>query len=179
MTPFASHAATSAAGEQSASPLDVQAQAADSRSRLRFEATLTKPISKDRDSNAEANFAGHVPLRGAQPRAIAKEGAHDQQRRELVDLLRRLCSALYVGERESPYLARTVVALDAAFPGAAAELIREGAFLRVRLLASSHEIRRLMAAQHDVLCASLRSVTSLAVSVDIVCTEGGRDGSPD
>lgn len=86
---------------------------------------------------------------------------------ELTQMLERMCSALYVGE-QSVGTQRVVMALDHVLPGAAAELVREGVHLSVRLHARTDESYRSMALQRDALTRALSSNGARRVVVSIV-----------
>lgn len=97
---------------------------------------------------------------------------------ELVTLLERACSALYVGEK-SIKCQRIVLMLDHVLPGAAAEIVREGAHLTVRLYARTQTALQLMTSQRASLLAAMGSSH---LSVDVVVVDGAPglhcDGDP-
>jgi hypothetical protein len=95
---------------------------------------------------------------------------------EVVVLLQQFCSAVFVGESPATG-SRVVLALDAALPGAAAEFIREGNLLRVRLRARDDATFRLMSTQRDSLHSALVAATRSNVAVDVIFDEGALDGS--
>lgn len=86
---------------------------------------------------------------------------------EITALLERVCSALYVGN-ETARSQRVVLALDHVLPGAAAEIVREGLRLTVRLHARTHEASRIMSSQRDGLCAALAARCEGCVDVLVV-----------
>jgi hypothetical protein len=86
---------------------------------------------------------------------------------ELTQMLERMCSALYVGEK-SVGTQRLVMALDHVLPGAAAEIVREGAHLSIRLHARTEESYRLMSAQRDQLIRALNDDGNRRVDVSVV-----------
>lgn len=86
---------------------------------------------------------------------------------ELTQMLERMCSALYVGE-QSPGTQRVVMALDHVLPGAAAEIVREGVHLSIRLHARTEESYRSMASQRDALMRALSGNGDRRVEVSIV-----------
>jgi hypothetical protein len=90
---------------------------------------------------------------------------------EMTGLLQRYCSDLYVESTSSERGSRMLVMLDAALPGAAAELVREGAFLRVRLHAWNDAAFRVMSAQRHSLNVALGDATPLNVVVEVVREE--------
>jgi hypothetical protein len=78
-----------------------------------------------------------------------------------------MCSALYVGE-PSIGSQRVVMALDHVLPGAAAEIVREGAHLSIRLHARTEESYRSMASQRDALMRALSSNAERRIEVSVV-----------
>jgi hypothetical protein len=86
---------------------------------------------------------------------------------ELTQMLERMCSALYVGE-QSAGTQRVVMALDHVLPGAAAEIVREGVHLSIRLHARTEESYRSMASQRDALMRALSVNGERRVEVSIV-----------
>ncbi len=94
---------------------------------------------------------------------------------DLVALLDRVCSAMYVGEERFPGQ-RVVLALDSALPGAAAEIVREGARLRVRLYARTRAVYRLMSSQRDALVEALGARGKGWGEIEIIQGEGGCAG---
>jgi hypothetical protein len=100
-----------------------------------------------------------------------------QTSEELPRLLQQLCSGLYADAEPSANNSRVVLNLDAALPGAAAELVRDGAFLRVRLRAGNDSALRLMSAQRESLAAALGDATPLNVEVEVLQNERHDDGT--
>jgi len=100
----------------------------------------------------------------------APSDAQAQSSAEIVTLLERACSALYVGERDIR-TQRILLMLDHVLPGAAAEIVREGAHLTIRLYARTEAALRLMTSQRASLLAALGS-NHLSVNVTVV------DGAP-
>jgi hypothetical protein len=86
---------------------------------------------------------------------------------ELTQMLERMCSALYVGDK-SVGTQRVVMALDHVMPGAAAEIVREGVHLSIRLHARSEESYRSMSSQRDALIRALNSSGESRVEVTVV-----------
>jgi hypothetical protein len=86
---------------------------------------------------------------------------------ELPQMLERMCSALYVGDK-SVGTQRVVMALDHVLPGAAAEIVREGVHLSVRLHARTEEAYRSMASQRDALIRALNGDGESRVDVSVV-----------
>jgi hypothetical protein len=86
---------------------------------------------------------------------------------ELTQMLERMCSALYVGEK-SVGIQRVVMALDHVLPGAAAEIVREGVHLSIRLRARNEESFRSMSLQRDALVGCLSSCGDRRVEVSVI-----------
>lgn len=86
---------------------------------------------------------------------------------ELTALLERVCSAMYVSEK-SVANQRVVLGLDHVLPGAAAELLREGAHLTIRLHARTDSSYRLMSQQREALFRALGGDRRLHVDVVVV-----------
>lgn len=86
---------------------------------------------------------------------------------ELTQMLERMCSALYVGEK-SVGTQRVVMGLDHVLPGAAAEIVREGVHLSIRLHARSEEAYRSMTSQREALMHALSGDGDRRVDVSVV-----------
>jgi hypothetical protein len=86
---------------------------------------------------------------------------------ELTQMLERMCSALYVGDK-SVSTQRLVMALDHVLPGAAAEIVREGVHLSIRLHARTEESFRSMSSQRDELIRALNGNGERRVEVQVV-----------
>lgn len=86
---------------------------------------------------------------------------------ELTQMLERMCSALYVGEK-SVGTQRVVMGLDHVLPGAAAEIVREGVHLSIRLHARSEEAYRAMTSQREALMQALNGDGDRRVDVSVV-----------
>ena len=86
---------------------------------------------------------------------------------ELTQMLERMCSALYVGEK-SVGTQRVVMGLDHVLPGAAAEIVREGVHLSIRLHARSEEAYRSMTSQREALMRALNGEGDRRVDVSVV-----------
>ena len=125
----------------------------------------------------------HVPLgsgfTGAVARDVASEPAKEQAPRasggELTQMLERMCSALYVGDK-SASTQRLVMALDHVLPGAAAEIVREGAHLSIRLHARTEESYRSMSTQRDALIRALSGDGARSVAVSVIHGDERRFG---
>ena len=86
---------------------------------------------------------------------------------ELTQMLERMCSALYVGD-QSVGTQRVVMALDHVLAGAAAEILRDGVHLSVRLHARTEDSFRNMSSQRDALIRALSGNGERRVEVDVV-----------
>jgi hypothetical protein len=126
----------------------------------------------------------HVPLNsgfaGAVARDVASEPAKEQappraSGGELTQMLERMCSALYVGDK-SVGTQRLVMALDHVLPGAAAEIVREGVHLSIRLHARTEESYRSMSTQRDALVRALSGDGARSVAVSVVHGDEQRFG---
>lgn len=90
---------------------------------------------------------------------------------ELAAMLERVCSAMYVGDK-SVTTQRVVLALDHVLPGAAAEVVREGVHLTIRLHARTEHSYRLMSSQREAL---LRAVSAGDKQVDVLVVQNSID----
>jgi hypothetical protein len=110
-------------------------------------------------------------LMGSVARDVAsdtvKQHAPRIQADDLTQMLERMCSALYVGEK-SVGTQRVVMALDHVLPGAAAEIVREGVHLSIRLHARTDESFRSMSLQRDVLVRALNGDGTRRIDVSVV-----------
>lgn len=96
---------------------------------------------------------------------------------ELVCLLERACSAMYVGEKNVKSQ-RIVLMLDHVLAGVAAEIVRDGVHLTIRLYARTHTALRLMSSQRASLVAALGS-SDKNVDVTVVFGAPGLNGDDD
>lgn len=90
---------------------------------------------------------------------------------ELAAMLERICSAMYVGDK-SVTTQRVVLALDHVLPGAAAEIVREGVHLSIRLHARTEYSYRLMSSQREAL---LRAMSAGDQQVDVLVVHNSID----
>ena len=111
------------------------------------------------------------PQTTSQPLATTAE---PEPSAELTALLERVCSAMYVSER-SVASQRIVLALDHALPGAAAEIVREGVHLTIRLHARTDSSYRLMSLQREALSRTLGSDRRNNVDVIVVRAANAHD----
>jgi hypothetical protein len=86
---------------------------------------------------------------------------------ELAALLERVCSAMYVGDK-SASSQRVVLALDHVLPGAAAEIVREGVHLSIRLHTRTEHSYRLMSSQREALLRALGDGRDRRIDVVVV-----------
>jgi hypothetical protein len=84
---------------------------------------------------------------------------------QLPALLRDWCKHLYVDSATLP--SRVMLALDGALPLAAAEFIREGAYIRLRLHGRDDADRRFLASQTASLRTQLEATGSLEFSIEV------------
>jgi hypothetical protein len=119
-----------------------------SRSQM-TDAPLPLPLPL-RDDSAQRRFeqALHSPLLPTLHQPPPKQASGPDAKTELADMLERLCSAMYVGERSSNR-DRVIVALDHVIPGAAAEIVRDGMHLTIRLHARTDASHRIMSSRRD------------------------------
>lgn len=97
---------------------------------------------------------------------------------ELTSLVERFCSEIYVAECSRTLQPRLLLTLQGALPGASAEIVREGAFLRVRLRAGSAETYDRMQSHRDSLVDALTDQGNRpAVIVEMVREQGAAGGS--
>lgn len=90
---------------------------------------------------------------------------------ELLNLLERLCSGVYVGDRSSVQQ-RVLLTLEGALPGAAAEIVRDGAHLTIRLHASNETAYRIMLKQRDALGRTLNEHGLPQVAIEVMSVGG-------
>ena len=115
-------------------------------------------LAKDMAAPSQLTVETHEP---------AKAASRPASGGELTQMLERMCSALYVGEH-SVGTQRVVMALDHVLPGAAAEIVREGVHISIRLHARTEESYRSMASQRDALMRALSSNGERRVEVSVV-----------
>lgn len=119
-----------------------------------------------------AALAGGVWQRSAiATPAVAPAPPPTQANGELTAMLERVCSAMYVGDK-SVTTQRVVLALDHVLPGAAAEIVREGVHLSIRLHARTEHSYRLMSSQREAL---LRAVSAGDKQVDVLVVQNSID----
>lgn len=81
---------------------------------------------------------------------------------ELLTMLDQLSARVYVGEQ------RVLLTLESALPGAAAEIVREGAHLIIRLHASNETAFRTLLTQRDALERTLKEHNLPHVAVEMM-----------
>jgi hypothetical protein len=110
-------------------------------------------------------------LSSAQPRATAAPQAQaspkNEANAELVALLERACSAMYVNERAGTEQ-RVVLSLDPVLAGAAAEIVRNGTSVRIKLLAQNENAYRTMSEQRFSLMRVLPDDENRQLEVEVV-----------
>jgi hypothetical protein len=132
---------------------------------------------------ARERVAAHAKLQDAFVRAMSSEPPPATIERpaldhELTSLVERFCSQMYVGETSHASQSRLLLTLQGALPGASAEIVREGAFLRVRLRAASDEIFRRMESRRQTLVDALTQHGSYGVTVEVIRDPGASRGGP-
>jgi hypothetical protein len=138
------------------------------------EQQLSAGTTRQPDSEAELAAWANAPwsplaMSLTRPATTARPGEHA----ELGELLSRLCSAMYVGDKSVNRLC-VVLALDHVLPGAAAEIVREGIHLTIRLRTRTEQAYELMSSQRQTLLAALAGDGDKQVQV-IVVRHDGRD----
>lgn len=113
----------------------------------------------------------HMLLNGAQARLAAapkaQASAKSEANADLAALLERACSAMYVNDRSSTEQ-RVVLSLDPVLAGAAAEIVRNGTSLRIKLLARNENAYRTMSEQRSSLMRVLPDADDRHVEVEVV-----------
>lgn len=145
-------------------------------------------ITRDAGTNQPAELSrthiepDSVAIPGAvwSPLAIAAQSrsmfaAQSAPGGELAQMLERMCSGLYVGEK-SVASQRVLMALDHVLPGAAAEIVREGVHLAIRLHARNEHSYLAMSAQREALVRALNGDGDRRVDVTVV--RGNGEKSP-
>jgi hypothetical protein len=95
---------------------------------------------------------------------------------ELSALLERACSAMYVSDRSTSGQ-RVVLSLDPVLAGAAAEIVRDGAHLRIKLLARTEAAYRSMSSQRHSLIKALGIGTDQSLQIEVLDVHRSRGGS--
>jgi hypothetical protein len=113
----------------------------------------------------------YMLLSGAQARPTAAPQAQasskNEANAELVALLERACSAMYVNERSGTEQ-RVVLSLDPVLAGAAAEIVRNGTSVRIKLLAQNENAYRTMSEQRFSLMRVLPDDPNRQLEVEVV-----------
>lgn len=117
-------------------------------------------------------------------RAMGEGGEQEQRRQppseELTALLERWCADMYVGERSRAANPRLLLQLDGPLAGVSAEIVREGASLRVRLRTRSMEAYERMQARRAALVEGLAGhAGNVPVSIEIILDDGVGSGRAD
>lgn len=121
----------------------------------------------------------YMMLSSAQARSTtapqAQASAKNEANAELVALLERACSAMYVNERSTTEQ-RVVLSLDPVLAGASAEIVRNGTSLRIRLLARNEQAYRSMSEQRFSLMRVLPDDEDRQLEVEVVEADRPRGG---
>ena len=125
-----------------------------------------------RETNERAFGAlGHMVTRPAPEQVIHTTANQPAAQCALADelhgLLERLCSGVYVGDRSSSQQ-RVLLTLEGALHGAAAEIVRDGVRLIIRLHASNELALRTMLTQRQALEQALHEHELPQVSIEII-----------
>ncbi len=111
------------------------------------------------------------PATAAQTQASPKSEANA----DLVALLERACSAMYVNERSATEQ-RVVLSLDPVLAGASAEIVRNGTSLRIKLLAKNEHAYRSMSEQRFSLMRVLPDDPNRQLELEVVDVDRPRGG---
>lgn len=113
----------------------------------------------------------YMLLNGAQARPSAAPQAqaspNSKANADLVALLERACSAMYVNDRSATEQ-RVVLSLDPVLAGAAAEIVRNGTSVRIKLLAQNENAYRTMSEQRLSLMRVLPDDEDRQFEVEVV-----------
>ena len=138
---------------------------------------VLRDLAADADPAAVPISASVWPQLAVTAHVRSMAAARSASGGELTQMLERMCSALYVGEK-SVGTQRIVMALDHVLPGAAAEIVREGVHLSIRLHARTEESYRSMSSQREALARALSGDGERHVDVSIIqgIAQGSGDG---
>jgi hypothetical protein len=160
--------------------------AADARLRDAFQRAMTRGASRDLSQHAASEsqrpFVAPWHLMSAAPMPLneAPNGPPLQHSSdpELASLLERFSSQVYVAEGSRTSQPRVLLTLQGESPGAsaAAEVIREGAFLRVRLRAGTAATYERMQSRLELLRTALAEQGRSNVIVEVVREQGAGGG---
>ena len=116
----------------------------------------------------------YMLLNGAQARLAtapqAQASPKSEANADLVALLERACSAMYVNDRSAAEQ-RVVLSLDPVLAGAAAEIVRNGTSLRIKLFAQNENAYRTMSEQRFSLMRVLPDADDRQIEVEVVGVE--------
>lgn len=160
--------------------------AADAKLQDAFERAMTRGSKREMPQGAglesQRPFVAPWNLMSATPMPSSEtsSGTPLQQSSdpELASLLERFGSQVYVAEGSRNSQPRVLLTLQGESPGAsaAAEVIREGAFLRVRLRAGTAATYERMQSRLDLLRTALTEQGRSNVIVEVVREHGAGDG---
>lgn len=151
-----------------------------------FVRAMTGGVSRDASRERAHQIADFLPWSAALPMPMFRDAAASRQPappqppdHELTTLVERLCAEVYVGETSRASESRALLALQGALPGASAEIVREGAFVRVRLRAANDQsLERMQSRRHLLVDALTAPGSSSMVTVEIIRDHGSsRDSS--
>jgi hypothetical protein len=144
---------------------------ADPALKSRFLRAMEQRAPTKERSTKDQSVPLYMMLSGAQARPTAAPQAQASPKSEanadLVALLERACSAMYVNERSSTEQ-RVVLSLDPVLAGAAAEIVRNGTSVRIRLLAQNENAHRTMSEQRLSLMRVLPDDENRQFEVEVV-----------
>lgn len=112
------------------------------------------------------DLMGNWPLATPAPATDAKLATPAHQ--EVADLLQHFCNNLFVTEAGRADQGRVMLEIGASLPGAMVELVRNGAFLHVRLHATDRKTLQILERSRGGLIENLSDSTHLVVTVDAV-----------
>lgn len=105
----------------------------------------------------------------------AQEAPKSEANADLVALLERACSAMYVNDRSATEQ-RVVLSLDPVLAGATAEIVRNGTSLRIKLLAQNADAYRSMSEHRSSLMRVLPDDENRRLEVEVVEVDRPRGG---
>lgn len=156
---------------------------ADPASKSRFLRAFEQgPATKERSpQNSGVPLYTLLANAGSQARPDAPMPTHTppkaEANAELTALLERACSAMYVGDKSASGQ-RVVLSLDPVLAGATAEIVRDGAHLRIKLFARTDAAYQSMSAQRYTLVRSLGFDWDRSLDIEVVDPNRPRGGTP-
>jgi hypothetical protein len=147
-----------------------QRQWADAQQRAAPDAAAKLALSASQaPAQADTSLAAWQPAPPAS--ADTPQAAGALRGADFAALLQQLCSQMYVATPTDAGSGRMMLDLGQAMPGSLVELVREGAFLRVRLHGGDAAARELMGEHRERLLSMLERSTGLGVAVDVVAPQ--------